>query len=107
VQDQDTTRHPFHDYGNYLRWIDPDKKEYRKSVALAWDTLYSESPPKRRIKSIVHEPTLIAQKFQRAAMHIKDPSQIYRQFQIAIEAYVRSIEYHFHKKLMDYNDNVQ
>jgi hypothetical protein len=107
VQEQDTTRHPFHDYGNYLRWIDPDKKEYRTSVALAWDTLYSESPPKRRIKSIVHEPTLIAQKFQRAAMHIKDPSQIYRQFQIAIEAYVRSIEYHFHKKLMDYDDNIQ
>jgi hypothetical protein len=107
LQEYDTTRHPFHDYGNYLRWIDPDKKEYRTSVALAWDTLYSESPPKRRIKSIVHEPTLIAQKFQRAAMHIKDPSQRYRQFQIAIEAYVRSIEYHFHKKLMDYNDNVQ
>jgi hypothetical protein len=107
MQEYDTTRHPFHDYGNYLRWIDPDKKEYRTSVALAWDTLYSESPPKRRIKSIVHEPTLIAQKFQRAAMHIKDPSQRYRQFQIAIEAYVRSIEYHFHKKLMDYNDNVQ
>jgi hypothetical protein len=107
MQEYDTTRHPFHDYGNYLRWIDPVKKEYRTSVALAWDTLYSESPPKRRIKSIVHEPTLIAQKFQRAAMHIKDPSQRYRQFQIAIEAYVRSIEYHFHKKLMDYNDNVQ
>ncbi len=92
LQEHDTTRHPFHDYGNYLRWIDPVKREYRISVALAWDTLYSESPPKRRIKSIVHEPTLIAQKSQRAAMRIKDSSQRYRQFQIVIEAYVRSIE---------------
>jgi hypothetical protein len=55
----------------------------------------------------MHEPTLIAQKFQRAAIRNKDPSQRYRQIQIVIEAYVRSIEYHFHKKLMDYNDNVQ
>jgi hypothetical protein len=108
IQEADTSRHAFHDYGNYLRWIDPDKKEYRTSVNLAWDSLHRESllqPPKRRIKSIVHEPTMIAQKFQRAAMH--NPSKCYRQFQIAIEAYVRSIEYHFHKKLMDYDDNIQ
>ena len=39
MQEADTSRHPFHDYERYLRWIDPDKREYRISVALAWDTL--------------------------------------------------------------------
>jgi len=106
MQEADTSRHPFHDYERYLRWIDPVKREYRISVAWAWNTLYSESPPTRRIRSILHEPTLIAQKFQRAALRNKDPSKRYRQIQIAIEAYVRSIEYHFHKKLMDYIEKI-
>ena len=107
MQAQDTSQHPFHDYERYLRWIDPDKKEYRISVALAWDTLYSDSPPTCRVRSILHEPTLIAKKFQQAAMRNNDPSKRYRQIQIVIEAYVRSIENHFHKKLKEYNDNVQ
>jgi hypothetical protein len=107
VQAEDTDRHPFHDYSRYLRWVDPVKKEYHTSVNLAWDTLYSDSPPTRRIRSILHDHTLIATKIQRAAMRITDPSQLYRQFQIIIEAYVRSIQYHFYKKLMDYNDNVE
>jgi hypothetical protein len=40
-------------------------------------------------------------------MRNNDPSKRYRQIQIVIEAYVRSIENHFHKKLKEYNDNVQ
>ena len=107
MQAQDTSQHPFHDYERYLRWIDPDKKEYRISVALAWDTLYSDSSPTCRVRSILHEPTLIAKKFQQAEMRNNDPSKRYRQIQIVIEAYVRSIENHFHKKLKEYNDNVQ
>jgi hypothetical protein len=106
MQAEDTDRHAFNDYDRYLRWVDPVKKDYQITVNLAWDTLYSESPPTRLIRSILHDPTLIATKFQRAAMRVTDPSQRYRQIQIVIEAYVRSIENHFHKKLKDYYDNV-
>jgi hypothetical protein len=107
MQVEDTERHPFHDYDRYLRWVDPVKTDYQITVNLAWDTLYQESNPKRRIRSILHDPTLIAKKFQQAARRITDPPQRYRQIQIVIEAYVRSIENHFHKKLIEYNDNVE
>jgi hypothetical protein len=40
-------------------------------------------------------------------MRVIDPSQRYRQIQIVIEAYVRSIENHFHNKLDNYYDNVE
>ena len=102
MQAEDTARHPFHHYERYIRWVDPVKRKYRISVALAWDTLYSDSPSTRRIRSILHEPTLIVKKFQRAALRNNDPSKRYRQIQIVIEAYVRSIENHFHKKLNEY-----
>ncbi len=78
-----------------------------RNLAPTFSRVVVSYPPTRRIRSILHEPTLIAQKFQRAAMRNKDPSQRYRLIQMVIEAYVRSIEYHFHKKLLDYNDNVQ
>jgi hypothetical protein len=98
----------FHHYERYLRWIDPVKRDYQDAINLAWDTLYNESPPgKGRIRSLLQEPTLIATKFQKAAMRMSHRSQIYRQIQIVIEAYVRRIENHFHKKLdKDFYDNV-
>jgi hypothetical protein len=98
----------FHHYERYLRWVDPVKGDYQKAINLAWDTLYNESPPgKGRIRSLLQEPTLIATNFQKAAMRISHRSQIYRQIQIVIEAYVRRIENHFHKKLdKDFYDNV-
>ncbi len=43
----------FHRYERYLRWVDPVKKNYQFAVNLAWDTLHIESPPNRRIRSLL------------------------------------------------------
>jgi hypothetical protein len=55
----------FHHYERYLRYVDPIKREYQVAINLAWDTLYNESPSRRRIQSLLHEPTLIATNFQK------------------------------------------
>jgi hypothetical protein len=60
----------FHHYERYLRLVDPVQREYQIAIDLAWNTLYIESPPNRRIRSLLQEPTLIATKFQRAAKRI-------------------------------------
>jgi hypothetical protein len=82
-------QNPFHHYERYLRLVDPVQKYYQTAIDLAWNTLYIESPPNRRIRSLLHEPTLIATKFQRAAMRISQRTQIYRQIRIIIETYIR------------------
>ena len=85
--------HPFHQYEQYMRHVDPVRMEYQVTVDGAWNVLHTEAEKHKSTPSLLSEPTLILQYLPTSLS--KDLHQCSRQIMIAMEGYVRQIEPHF------------
>jgi hypothetical protein len=98
--------HPIHQYEQYMRHVDPLKRDYQVAVDWAWEVLHSEAPKHKSTPSLLSEPLLILKYLPPILSN--DTHERSRQIMIAMVRYVRQIEPHFHQHLdKAYRDNVE